>query len=645
MIGDIHAKSPVSGYQPSKAVQDFTCYVQKDFSTGTDILNKPFVELNDLSVIDRMNRDQKTFNAFVDENIEDPSEAWKWRGTRSKARNKAIAMHAQLTAGYIIPMFMAQNDADEEDIEFSDVMRDITEWMVHNSNYKSSFLMATMGMLVNPVTYLGAEYVEVFQTIKEKTEKGYSKKEILDEVLSGFQAPVYSADQILITNAYEQNIQRQRAIIKRRFIDYSEAQAKYGTHENWDYVIPGMRSVFNSEDNLFYDVKDDNHPFLVEEATYINRRDDTEVPFVGGIYMGRDNVEDNPVRHRDNRNAPKYNIVPFGYQRVNEHFFYYKSLMNAQYWDNQLLDAQYEVGMNRAFLDTNMPIAISGATNVDSDIVFPNAVVSFADKDVTAKPILPPADLSKMFAGMNLVEKSMDESSVSDASAGQLPQGEQKATALNIAERNAKILLAGVGKTLAESIVQYGGLMADVALQHLTIPQVDEIVGDSTKLRYRSFILKNKTVDGRNVSKVLRFDESLLGTEMSEDDKRDAGLSLLEDSGYPDNTQEIYRINPELFSRMKYLVNVEPERMFPKNEEFMQAMYSQLYSQMSQNPYVSLEALTRKTIYQYLRGETDDVMQKAQPQEINPNGPTDPNKGNAAGNIATMKALSTGLAG
>src|SRR3990167_7650737 len=202
MIGEIYTKTtPVSAYQPPKEIQDLTSFIQRDFQQGQAIIDKPWRELGDLSITDRTSRDQKTFNAFVDETIEDPSEAWQWRGTRSKARNKAIAMHAQLTAGYIIPMFLAQNDADEEDRDMSDIMRDVCEWMVNNSNYKSSFLMTSMGMLVNPVTYLGAEYAQIFQKIREKTEKGYTVTEILDEVLSGFQAPVYSADQILITNA------------------------------------------------------------------------------------------------------------------------------------------------------------------------------------------------------------------------------------------------------------------------------------------------------------------------------------------------------------------------------------------------------------------------------------------------------------
>lgn len=647
MIGDIYvSKAPVSSYQPSKEVQDFTATVKKDYSTGMEILNKSYVELNDMSPIERDNRDQRTFNAFVDESVEDPNEAWKWRGTRSKARNKAIAMHAQLTAGYIIPMFMAQNDNDEEDREFSEAMRDIDEWMIYNSNYKSSYLMASMGMLVNCVTYLGAEYTEVMQTIKEKTEKGYTKKEILDEVFSGFNAPVYSTDQIIISNAFEQNIQRHRFNHKRRYIEYSEAQKRYGDHPNWEYVQPGVRSVFNENNGVFYDIKDEDHPFLVEEIDAQYRAEDTGVCFIGGIYMGDDDVEANPIRHRDNRNAPKYNVVPFGYQRINEHFFFYKSLMNSQYWDNNLLDAQYEVGMNRAFLDANMPLAISGSKEINSSVIFPNSVVTFEDEKSKVQPLLPAANLGNLYAGMATVEKSIDESSVSDVSGGQLPTGEQKATTINIAERNAKILLQGVGKTLAESIVQYGQLMADIIVTHLSVAQVEQLVGDGTKMKYRSFILKDKMIEGRNVSKVIKFDDSLLGREMTPTEKKYKEMEMLEKTGYPDNKEAIYRLNPELFARMKYLVRVEPERMFAKNEEFMQAMYLQIMSQFKDNPYIELEALTRKTLYQFFRGDTEELMKKVDASMSNMQnvlGSGKP-KESVAGDQAIKKALGGGIA-
>lgn len=130
MHGDIiKDRTPISAYQPPKAVADFTADAKRDYAQGVEILNRSWVELNNYSVIERMNKDQRTFNALVDESVENPAEAWKWRGTRSKARKKALAMHAHLTANYIIPMVGAQNDDDEEDRGMADIARDGLDWM------------------------------------------------------------------------------------------------------------------------------------------------------------------------------------------------------------------------------------------------------------------------------------------------------------------------------------------------------------------------------------------------------------------------------------------------------------------------------------------------------------------------------------
>lgn len=610
MIGDIYKKNTVSAYQPSKEVADITNIVRKDYEVGHNILNKSYVELNNRSILEDRDRGQLTFNAFVDESIEDPATAWQWRGTRSKARNKAIQMHAHLTAGYIIPMFMAQDDDDEEDRDFADLMRDSVEWMVVNSNYRPSFFSVSMGMLVNPVTYLNPNYNEVFQKIKVKNDSGeYTTQEILDEVLSGFQANVLSCDQVLISNAYEQNVQRHRFNITRNYIEYGEAYSKYHKHEHWQFVSPGVKSLYNPDDGLFYDIKDDDHPFLVEEVIYKNRRDDTEIAFVNGIYFGDDNVEFNPIKHRDNRGAPKYNVVPYGYQRINEHFFFYKSLMNAQYWDNLLLDEMYKLGMNRAFLDVNMPIGVTGLDKIDSDIVFPSSVTAISDPDAKVFPILPAANMGNLFNGMDIIERSMDESSVNATSGGQLPDPNMKATAILEAKQSAATLLQGLGQTLAESTVQIGNLMSDIVLNHITVPQVEEIAGGANvKLKYKTLLLNNKTVNGKEMSRVLRFDDALLGREMSEEEKEKRSLELLKESGYPKTEREIYLINPLLFSRRKYLARVEPQRMFPENEEYRQSLLMSVYNLFQANPYVELQSLTRKTLHAFFRSETDDIM-------------------------------------
>jgi hypothetical protein len=590
--------------------------MKKDYATGVDILQRSWTELNDRSVIEDLNRGQSMFNAYVDISVEDPNEAWKWRGTRSMARNKGIAMHAQLTAGYLLPMFVAQNDNDEADRDMSEVMRDIVEWLADpmNSNYQSSFLQIVFGMETNPVTFLGAEYNEVYQKIKEKTDKGYEVKEVLDDVLSGFQAPIWSANQVLITNVYERNIQKQRVIIKRRYVEKAELEAKYGDHDNWGFVQDGVKSIYSEDDGLFYDIKDDDHPHLVAEETYLNRRDDTEICLINGIYFGESNIEHNPIKHRDNKGNPRYNITPFGFSRINDHFFYYKSMMNAMGWDNNLYDAMSEVVMNKALLETEMPMAYSGEGKIESDVIFPNSIVSMG-KDDKLSPLMPNSNLAPAFQSLRETEDSMTDGSVSETMSGKLPQASQKAYSVAQAQAQAKKMIGAVGKSLAESVVQYGSLMKDIIINHITIPQVEELTGGIMKMKYKSFFLGDKKGKSGVSDKTIKFDESLIGKEMTDQDKKYEELKMLEESGYPDKKNSLIRVNPEMFAKFNYYCKVDIEEMFTKNQEYWQPVLLALRREMLNDPFIDMEKLDRKIFYEHFRSEGDEYI-KEQNQTI-----------------------------
>jgi hypothetical protein len=615
MIGSIDQNTEKSGYQPTEDVKEFTARVQRDYQTGEDILNTPYLELNDRSILDDENRGQMMFNAFVDTEAEDPRDEWRWRGTRSMARNKGVAMHAQLTAGFLLPMFLAQNEDDEEDRVFSELMRYVVEWMTAptNSNYQSSFLQVVFGMITNPITYLGAEYCEVMQKVKEKTANGkVITKEIVDEVLSGFQAPIWSSSQVRLTNAYERNIQKQRRIIKSRYVEKSELEAKYGDHPNWGYVKEGMKTVFNPLDQLFYDVKDEDHPTLVIEDTVMTRRDDSEVCFVGGIYLGAPDIEDNLMRHRDNRGAPKYDIVPFGYQRIGEHFAFYKSMMNTLGWDNMLYDAMSEIVMNRAILEVDAPVAVSGVDDLDQDVVFPSSVVILENPEAKISKLLPEANMNAGFAALRETEKSMSDSTLNDTMSGGLPDKEQKAYSVSQAQANAKKIIKGVGQSLAESTCAYGDLMKDIALNHIMSPVViEDLAGESLSLKYRTLTLTGKAENGKQVSKVIKFDPSYLGLEVSAEEKDAMEMQHLEEIGYPDNKFSFIRANPEIAAKFKYLTRCDVEEIFVKNEEFWQPVLLNLKSALAKDPYTNQEELTKEVMYAFFKARGSKFVKKA----------------------------------
>lgn len=639
MISDLYPKGAVAAYMPSPDVVELTKTAKLDYQIGYDILHRPWNELNEYSVIDRINKDQRTFNAYVDESSEDPNEAWKWRGTRSSARNKAIVMHAHLTANYLYPIFDAVDEENKDHRDMAEIANCITEWMVHNSTYKSAFLQASMGMLINPVTYMEADYATIYQTVKERNGDQYSTKQIIDEVLSGFQANVISADQVLITNAHEPNIQKQRSITTRRWKTYTELKAKYGKHPNWEYVTPGVRMVYSDEDGLFYKVKDTEYTMrhLCEEITFKCRGEDLEVPYVNGVYFGNvDNAEWNPIRHRDNRDAPKYNLEPFGYQKVNEHFFFYKSMINVVGWDDKLMDAIYEMGMNRLILDTDMPVSVAGTDKIDTSIIFPGGVAASQDPNFKVTPMLPPMSGS-IFRGMQEVSSSMSDESVSPLEGGAVGAGGgQRAYMLALANQNAKIVLDAARKNLSQSVQNYGQLMIDIAIGHLTVAQLDELGGTS----YRAFLLHDQMVNGKKVSKRIRFDDSLMGKPMSEEAKVTYRMKLLEEVGYPDVKEHLYVVNPYLFSKMKYMAVMDVDSLQPKTQEFEQQVMKELYGLLRQDPLIEPETLIRKLAHAYFRTDYEELIAKKPPQGTQPQGTEGQDTGSPGG-PASPALLST----
>ena len=648
MIGSIpeDKSNHVSSYQPgNQGIIDLTSKIKKDYQEGINILQTPWVELNDRTIIEDQNNGELIFNAYVDISSEDANDSWEWRGTRSKGRNKALSMHAQLTANFLIPSFIAQNDDDEEDRQFSEAMRDCVEWLIqpNNSDYQPAFLQVVMSLITDPVVYLGAEFYDIMQVIKERTKSGkYMKKEIIDEVLSGFRAPVFGCTEILRPNAYERNIQKQRSIIQRNFTEYEELATKYGDHENWKYVKKGIKSVYSDEDGLFYDIKDDEHPQLVAEEIWKHRRLDLEVPMINGIYMGDPDVNDNPIRHRDNKNAPKYNVIPFGYYPIGKHFAFYKSLMNALAWDNQLTDAAYETFMNKNFLDANMPIVFSGTDQVDSSVVFPKAVVSLENPDAKATPLLPPRNDRGLLEGLKLAEDSMSEGSVNETVSGQLPEASQKAYTVAQAQSNAKTLLKGVGRSLALSVAQFGDLMKDIIINHITIPQISELSGEELVMKYKTLTLDNEE---SGMTKVIHFDKGLIGKKMSKKQIEEENLKELEKltkkTGKDIDKLDISlrRINPVIFANFKYLSKIDVEEMFNKGPEYWQPIMLELDSRMANNPYADRKEITREIFKQFFRSKGEKFMAKQPPPDAEMAGASQ-GRGSSLGNQVQQKQLS-----
>lgn len=129
-----------------------------------------------------------------------------------------------------------------------------------------------------------------------------------------------------------------------------------------------------------------------------------------------------------------------------------------------------------------------------------------------------------------------------------------------------------------------------------------------------------KKGQGKSYNKRIKFDEGLIGKEMSDYDKNMEEMKMLEEYGEDDS---IIRVNPELFSRFKYLATADAEEMFAKNSDYWQPVLLNLKTALASDPYTNQEELTRRLHYSYFKGESDDLMQK--PEQAQPMTETNAN--------------------
>jgi len=605
--------APKSAYQPSQEVAELTAKIKQDYNIGYNNLHKPYEEFSHRSVIEEMSAGQRIFNSYIPPRSEDPDESWRAQTVRPLNRNKMISIAAHVTANLIYPTIFAQNDKDEEDAQAARVMEDIVEWVTERADYDRVFLFAVISMLSNPIAIADVSYVKAVIKARQMTGEGATTKEVLDELNSGIKIGLVPADELLIANVREFHIQKQRFLIRRRYIDYDEAKSLYGEHENFEYVTPGVKSVYSSSDGAFYDLKDDDNPTLVEEAVYYNRREDLEIPFINGIYHGKKKIEDNTMKHRrtvllpdgEVATIPVYKFAKSGYEPIDEmRFFYYKSAASKLGPDQDLVDTLYNMVIDGTFLSVMPPVNVFGSEEQDASVVYPGAVNYFG-KESKAEVMNLGQNVNVGMNTLNMVERSMSQSSQDDTRVGMSAPGSQTAFEISRMEQNAAIQLGLFGKMIGFFVKDLANLIVDDIVMHLTIAQMNEVIGGEVRMKYNTFLIQEKSEGGKKLKKRIQFTDEIMG----EVDVAKKQLELLKKE--KDN-ERILLVNPYEFARLRFLIQVDASAKIGKTPYGQKALNLEAYDRMISNPIIDQQAVTRDFLVEtFAEGETEKYMAKA----------------------------------
>jgi len=597
-----------SEWQPDDATKARVASVRDDLRQAYQTMNRPYREFNDRSVIQVLNDDQKAFNSYVPPKSQDPDESWRAQTVRPITRNKIISIAAHVCAAIIYPEIYAENNDSDEDRFAADVMRILMEYVSDNSDYARKFVYGIIATLVNPAIILQDDFAEVMRLVREKAADGtYTAKEVVDEMMSGFQTHIIPVDEFYIANVYEHDVQKQRFVITRRFIDHADAQTIYGRFSNFRHVKPGVKNLYFDKEATFYEQYDANlRGYLDEEVIYYSRALDLKLMFVNGIMM----------TDCDNANPRIDKLYPFakgGYEPIDEgRFFYFKSCVSKLGPDQDVIDTLYNMVLDGTFLSLMPPMVMYGTEEIDSSVIVPGTVTSMRETS-KLEPIGIKTDLRGGMEAIQMTEKSIGESSQDDIRNGMGESGDQTAYEIAQQQQNAVANLGLFTKMIGFLVEDFGTLRVGSILQHMTVADAESLLGDETKPKFKSYLVHGKTEDGKKVSKKIVFDNTF-PEDMSDDEYSRRSFELYAKEQSKGGNQMIYQVNPGEFRNLRFRTKVTADTMGPKNRSLEKALNLEAYDRMIQNPVLDQQAVTRDFLVEvYKPGEGDKYISKGQP--------------------------------
>jgi len=604
--GKINATPSV--YRPGKEDKARITQMLADFQTSNTAKNKKYREFDNMTLLDRQSVDQYRFNSYQFMENTLPGEEWKSNAVRPITRNRVISIAAHITGALMYPQIHAWDYNDAEDQDAATVMRDLMEWSNQEAKYEQTFTYAAIAMLVNPAVIIHTEYAEVYRTVRREDDEGKQYEEdIIDTEYSGFQDTIVPLDEIWFPNFYQQNIQRQPHIIWRKVVMWNELEVKYAQNEKFTkYCRKGVQTMAGPDGNSFYDQSDpDLNGECGEEIIYWNRNLDLRLVFVNGILIS----ESSAMNPREDKKLP---FVKGGFELFDEgKFAFYKSQVNKLGPDEEAVQTLYRMVMDGTFLQLMPPVVVMGDETINSAIISPGTVTTLKE---TSK-VQPINVGNNIQAGMNMlskVEQSVTESSVDPGMAGLNTPGTQTAYQVNRNEQNAKIMLGLFGRMIGFMIRDFADLRISDILQYLTIGEASELTDG---MKFRSFILPDKVVEGTKKSKKISFNMDMPNEKITKGEllKRSFALREEEVHKFDDKTQLVH-VNPDLFRKRKFMTKVTPEILHPLSDDSRRSMNLEEYDRAINNPLADQEAIFRDLLlgsYETTKNEPEKYMKKA----------------------------------
>lgn len=583
--------SPVSLYQPSEEIRNRIAMVRSDMTQGDVSMKRPRREFNDLAFIERLAVDQMAWSVYQPNDGDalqgDVINSWRSHAVRPVTRNKVFSIAAHVTAHTLFPKIFAFDKDSTEQEDAAQVMSDLVEWSVTNTNstYSDAALSAVISALVNPVSVVQTQYVEIYRTVKRERQSdgSYRTEQILDEDLSGFIDEVVPPEQIFIQDFYQRDVQKQGWVIRRRVRPYTLCKAIYGEFPDFEYVKPGVQVIYNDANGQqFYESYDmTQRQDEVEEVLYWNKSLDLFLIAVNGVLLTDPN---NPNPREDKL----YPFATFGYEflRTAGDCFYWKSLAFKTMPDDKIVNTLYPMIIDGSLLAIMPPMVNQGGEIIESDVIVPGRVTTFSSPNANLTPLAVQSEnLKAGFDALQKVEQDINEDAFSPLQQGDMPENGGNMPAYNMSkmDANAKLLLGPFLDMVGRYVKQMGRLRIGDIKQNLTLTELTALEGSANAdLVYKTFVVAGGKSNKK--TKKIQFTLDMPNEKITKAQHLKHSYDVLEEEGGLESKFSLAKVNPILFRDLKYLCFVGTDVLKPMSEEVEAAWNLQTFDRMIQSP-------------------------------------------------------------
>lgn len=557
-------------YNPSDKDKKIIRGIYDDFEYMRNLRNQKWKYFNDRTLRDFIDDSQLRLNGYVPTRESQGKESWQSNVFHPVTRNKFKAMLAAVALDIPQTRIVASNESDERDQNRAALMRNLVKFSYDQDNKEEQIFFeawecAEKGTAIIYDGYLkGTAKRKVITSYDPETgEIEYDEQELeTGERCVNFLVPLAN---MFVKDWTVFDIQKQPSLCWVERMEVDAFKNEFGKYKNADSVKTSNELTDKNVADTFFkeswqERTEEDEP--IEVVRYFNKDKDQYAIIANGVLL-----LDAPLLL--GKSEKYYPFAKTVFEPFATDFFYGNSLPNTLMGEQDVINALYNMALDKTYKSMAPALLIGNTNKDDFDLEDQNTTIDtkIYVQDIAQVREMPISGIDTADLRMiELVSRGLDLSSVDQNQQGIAGRG-VTAREVVIANENAKRLKGLMYLFLTSLWVQKMRLRVMNILIYYTQPKVTKIVNGKQVKEFRSFNVDN--VDLSDGSK------GTLGIQMVEGagqlpspaelDVQEATRQMKSGEGY-----EVISITSDYLDEWKYDIKIISDSIYQKESGLTQ---------------------------------------------------------------------------